>query len=87
MLSFLLNTSPMGGLVLSVGFLGGLAILLFGAPFLPLLRPWAVAALLFLSAGGLLFVTLVVVVTLFIAFKKNPESSENEDLEEEEKDE
>jgi len=57
-----------------------LIVVIFGAPFLPFLRPYAIATLLFLAVAGNLFVLLVVIVTVCIGVfgKRREELSEEE---------
>jgi len=75
---------PLLQLVLSVSFMVGLAVLLFGAPFVPPFRPIAVNVLVILTALGNIFVFFVIGFTLYTYYQsKKDEPPEAEESEEE----
>lgn len=64
---------PLLNLVLSMGFMTGLACLLFGAPFVPPFRTSAVYAIMILTTLGNIFVFFVIATTVYIFFKSKKE--------------
>lgn len=60
--------SPVLSLIICGTFLAGLAFVLFGAPFLPFLRPYAFPILVILSVLGNSFIFFVAVVAVCIAW-------------------
>jgi hypothetical protein len=60
--------SPALVLTLCGIFLSGTAFVLFGAPFLPFLRPYAFPLLVVLVTIGNAFVLLVIVITVYIGW-------------------
>ncbi len=49
-----------------------IAFILFGAPFLPFLRHWAIGLVVLLTILGNIFVILVIIVTICIGFGHRP---------------
>jgi hypothetical protein len=71
--------NPQIMLVFSLGVLSCLAIILFGAPFLPPLRPLAYPILLVLASLGTAFIALIVIILLLIIILENGDKNVNDD--------
>jgi len=69
----LLVMPPLLQVVVSVSFMVGLAILLFGAPFVPPFRSVAVDALFILIVLGNTFLAFVIITTIVIYYKSRLE--------------
>lgn len=66
MLSLFMNGDVALGIC--IFFVSALAFILFGAPFLPFLRHWAIGSIFVLAILGNIFVLVVIIVTLCIRF-------------------
>lgn len=71
---------PLLNLVLSMGFMIGLACLLFGAPFVPPFRSFAVYAIMILTTLGNIFVFFVISTTVYIYFRSKNEDKRTENI-------